>query len=76
VKANFSRMKRRPEVPRRAARMAGLCSKADFLEAAYHLASLAHDGGCDDVDGSCVRLLEELNLVRQRAGRSPVKETP
>lgn len=43
-------------------------SKADLLEVAWSLAAISHEGGCDDAEATLARLLEELNLYRERRG--------
>ena len=67
----MNRGKRRAEVPSAAASMAYHVSKADLLEAAWHLASLANDAGSCDDDGSTLRrLCDELAELRRQSGRS------
>ncbi len=58
--------KRVADVPR-SARVLGV-SKADLLEVAWSLAATAHEGGCDDEIGTLARLVEELNVYRERRG--------
>lgn len=65
----MSGTKRRAEVPRAAQALGEVVSKADLLEAAWHLASLAHDGGVDDEAMTLLRLREELDNARERQGR-------
>lgn len=65
-------MKRRAEVP--AALISEAVSKADLLEAAWHLASLCNDAGSvDDDESTFKRLVEELNISRANRGARPVK---
>jgi hypothetical protein len=48
-------------------------SKADLLEAAWELASLANDGdGCDDEAATMRKLVETLNGARARRGSTAV----
>ncbi len=66
-------LKRIAVVPQRVRWIGSRVSKADLLEAAYHLASVAHDMGCDDEGANVDRLLAELNLHRQSRGAKPLK---
>jgi hypothetical protein len=69
-----SGFKRRAEVPLRAHRLN--VSKADLLEAAWHLASICNEAGsCDDETSTYLRLVEELNAARARNGRQRVRTT-
>lgn len=66
--------KRRANVPTQAVYLGNEASKADLLEAAWHLASLSNDAGSVDDDASTLkRLLEELNQHRQARGTRPLK---
>jgi hypothetical protein len=71
-------VKRCAEVPPAALRLGYHVSKADLLEAAWYLASIAHADGCDDDGATYVRLLDEINLLREHRGAPPVriKERP
>lgn len=62
-------VKRIADVPKAALALAEKVSKADLLEAAWSLASLCHEGGCDDDAGTLTRLVEELDRGRARRGR-------
>lgn len=67
-------VKRRAEVPQDVYRIGERVSKADLLEAAYHLASLCGRGeGCDDESAAIARLIEELNTIRANQGRRALK---
>ncbi len=59
-------MKRGADVPVSARKLT--VSKADLLEVAWSLAALAHDHGCDDAEATFARLVEELNVYRDRRG--------
>lgn len=65
--------KRRADVPREALRLAEDVSKADLLEAAWHLASLLNGSGCDDDRETLARLRMELDALRANQGRRPLK---
>jgi hypothetical protein len=71
-------VKRRAEVPAAALRLGYHVSKADLLEAAWYLASVAHDKGCDDEGATYARLLQEINLLREHRAVAPIrfKEPP
>ena len=58
--------KRVADVPKEARRLP--ISKADLLEVAWSLASLAHEHGCEDGNATLSRLVEELNVYRDRRG--------
>lgn len=65
-------MKRRAQIP--AAALGEVVSKADLLEAAWHLASLCNDSdSADDNEATFRRLVHELNILRAGRGASPVK---
>lgn len=72
----MSGFKREADVPLDAARLGGCVSKADLLEAAYHLASLCHDGGCDDEEANVARLKHEIDVLRANRGVKPLKVPP
>jgi hypothetical protein len=65
--------KRRADVPRDAQRLAEDVSKADLLEAAWHLASLASATGADDDAATLERLRQELDTIRAGQGRKPLR---
>lgn len=67
--------KRVAAVPLSARFLGSAVSKADLLEAAWHLASLACEGGVDDAGATFARLLEELNLARASKGRGALRAT-
>ena len=48
-------------------------SKADLLEAAWSLAAISHESGCDDEEATLTRLVEELNIYRARRGARPLQ---
>jgi hypothetical protein len=58
--------KRGADVPKSARRLP--VSKADLLEVAWSFAAIAHDHGCDDDGATLARLVEELNVYRERRG--------
>lgn len=65
-------MKRPANIP--AACLGDCVSKADLLEAAWHLASLCNDSGSADDDASTFkRLVHELNTLRAARGARPVQ---
>ncbi len=64
--------KRTVNLPRGATTVLGEATKADLMEAAYHLASIAHDAGCDDATATLRRLVEEINLHRAARGARPI----
>jgi hypothetical protein len=65
--------KRSADVPLCAHRLNEGVSKADLLEAAWHLASLCNEAGsCDDVASTLERLIEELNTIRANRGERPM----
>jgi hypothetical protein len=66
--------KRLPNLPKAADGILDRFSKADILEAAWHLASLANEAGSVDDDQSTrARLIEELNTHIVARGGKPVK---
>lgn len=65
--------KRRAQVPVEALRLAENVSKADLLEAAWHLASLLNGSDCDDDRETLIRLRFELEALRANQGRRPLK---
>lgn len=66
-------MKRRANVPPYAAGLGNRVSKADLLEAAWHLAALANDAGsADDGRSTFRRLVEEINANRVARGERPI----
>ena len=65
-------IKRRPAVTVSLALVYAAISKAEFAEAALSLAAACSDGGCDDLEAGTTRLIEEINLGRERRGASPI----
>jgi hypothetical protein len=68
----MSGFKRTANVPPVARLFAGTVSKADLLEAAWHLAGLASEGYGND-GAHLARLVEEIQAIRANAGRKPLK---
>jgi hypothetical protein len=67
-------VKRRADLPPEARGISDGFSKADVLEAAWHLASLANDAGSvDDNASTRIRLLHELHNLRAQRGARPAK---
>jgi hypothetical protein len=62
-----------PEVPRRARDLGERISKADLLEAAWGLAAVCNDVGCDDEEATYQRLVAELNIFRAIRGEKAVR---
>lgn len=60
--------KRPADVPQQARALHSMLSKSELMEAAWHLASLCNDTGCDDDEATFRRLVEELNILRARRG--------
>jgi len=76
VRVSYGIGKRRPELPIAASGIIGEATKADLMEAAWHLASLANAAGSsDDHYSTRARLIQEINLCRQRRGARPLKAT-
>lgn len=65
--------KRRAQVPVEALRLAENVSKADLLEAAWHLAALCNGSGSDDDQRTLARLRGEFDVLRANQGRRPLK---
>lgn len=65
-------MKRIANVPRPALAIYAQLSKADLMEAAWHLASLCNETGCDDEEATLNSLVSELNTQRARRGARPL----
>ncbi|EYF07040.1 hypothetical protein [Chondromyces apiculatus] len=65
----MSGTKRKPAVPRVAAVLAGMVSKADLVEVVWDLASLQNGSSCDDDEETLWNALAALNVRREAAGR-------
>jgi hypothetical protein len=61
-------IKRRAALPQIAINLGTQISKADLLEAAWHLAGQVSDGYGNDT-AHLVRLVEELRVIRENNGR-------
>jgi dephospho-CoA kinase len=64
--------KRVAEVPPEARLVGEMVSKADLLEAAWHLANLVGDD--DDEASTLDRLVQELNIHRAHRRKAPLKK--
>lgn len=70
-------MKRFANVPTRFALLGESVSKADLLEAAYHLAAISNGSERAENDNATFRrLVEELNIHRAARGMGPLKVSP
>jgi hypothetical protein len=67
-------LKRQPNLPSESRGILSAATKADLLEAAWHLASLCNDAGsCDDTASTRTRLIEEINKARAARGTGPIR---
>ncbi len=70
-------LKRLPQLPPESGLINSRVSKADLMEAAWHLASLANDAGSvDDHASTRDRLVAELNTLRAARGQGSLNLTP